>query len=151
VVVRLAAPLFEYYKANCNQSWHCCRASCHISIPICQHSERFHRPNPSIDITSILPGCVAPGLTNCLLQGYYQPNPTTPAPFTVISALSDPGFATSCAGKSGNCATAWGLRVPNSHDVLVYGAGLYSFFSDYSTSKLPIYFPIYSKDKWSGS
>jgi glucan 1,3-beta-glucosidase len=64
-----------------------------------------------------------------------------------VPALNDPDFAASCAGKSGNYSTAWGLWVLNSHDVLVYGAGFYSFFSDYSTCKLPIYFPIYLIDK----
>jgi len=29
---------------------------------------------------------------------------------------------------------AWGLRVLNSTDILVYGAGLYSFFNNYDTS-----------------
>lgn len=65
---------------------------------------------------------------------YYQPTPSAPTPFTVNTALNDPNFASSCAGKSGNCANAWGLRILNSHDVLVYGAGLYSFFNDYSTT-----------------
>lgn len=35
---------------------------------------------------------------------------------------------------AGNCAAAWGLRIlNNSKNILVYGAGLYSFFSNYST------------------
>jgi glucan 1,3-beta-glucosidase len=65
---------------------------------------------------------------------YYQPNPSAPSPFPVISSLNDPDFAASCAGQSGVCADAWGLRVINSQNILVYGAGLYSFFNDYSTS-----------------
>jgi glucan 1,3-beta-glucosidase len=30
--------------------------------------------------------------------------------------------------------SAWGLRILSSSNILVYGAGLYSFFSDYSTT-----------------
>jgi glucan 1,3-beta-glucosidase len=66
---------------------------------------------------------------------YYQPNPLAPTPFTVVSSLNDPNFATSCSGQSGNCAEAWGLRVINSRNVLIYGAGHYSFFNNYDTSK----------------
>lgn len=65
---------------------------------------------------------------------YYQPAPSAPTPWTVDATYSDPDFATFCAGVSGNCADAWGLRVLSSQNVLVYGAGLYSFFDDYSTS-----------------
>jgi hypothetical protein len=71
---------------------------------------------------------------------YYQPSPAAPAPFTVNPTLHDPDFATTCAGQSGNCANAWGLRIVNSNHISVYGAGLYSFFNDYSTSTL--YFPF---------
>ncbi|KAK3384571.1 pectate lyase superfamily protein-domain-containing protein [Lasiosphaeria ovina] len=65
---------------------------------------------------------------------YYQPNPTAVVPFPVVAALNDPNFSTSCSGVGGNCAAAWGLRVINSRNILVYGAGLYSFFSNYSTA-----------------
>ncbi|KAM3066382.1 hypothetical protein ACMFMG_003111 [Clarireedia jacksonii] len=65
---------------------------------------------------------------------YYQPNPKATAPWSVNNALNDPDFATSCAGKSGNCASAWGLRIINSHDIVSYGVGLYSFFDNYSTT-----------------
>lgn len=64
---------------------------------------------------------------------YFQPTPNAQVPFSPVSSLNDPDFSASCAGVSGNCANAWGLRVVNSHDVLVYGAGLYSFFNNYST------------------
>ncbi|KAL7928405.1 glycoside hydrolase family 55 protein [Trichoderma chlorosporum] len=59
---------------------------------------------------------------------YYQPNPDAPAPFTVNTALNDPDFATSCAGQSGRCADAWGLRIVSSKNIEIYAAGLYSFF-----------------------
>ncbi|EGO54163.1 hypothetical protein NEUTE1DRAFT_87296 [Neurospora tetrasperma FGSC 2508] len=65
---------------------------------------------------------------------YYQPTPNALVPFPSVSSLNDPNFSTSCSGVSGNCAAAWGLRVLNSKNILVYGAGLYSFFSDYSTA-----------------
>ncbi|KAK4100480.1 glycoside hydrolase family 55 protein [Parathielavia hyrcaniae] len=65
---------------------------------------------------------------------YYQPTPNALVPFQPVAALRDPDFAASCVGVEGNCAAAWGLRVIDSRDVFVYGAGLYSFFSDYSTA-----------------
>ncbi|AEO64347.1 glycoside hydrolase family 55 protein, partial [Thermothielavioides terrestris NRRL 8126] len=64
---------------------------------------------------------------------YFQPTPNALVPYSVVSSLNDPDFSASCAGVSGNCADAWALRVIGSHDVLVYGAGLYSFFDNYST------------------
>ncbi len=44
----------------------------------------------------------------------------------------------SCSGVSGNCAESWGLRIINSSDFFIYGAGHYSFFNNYSTSKFLI-------------
>ena len=61
---------------------------------------------------------------------YYQPNPDATVPFPVVTSLNDPDFAASCRGKGANCALGWGLRVLNSQSVLVYGAGLYSFFNN---------------------
>ncbi|TVY47632.1 Glucan 1,3-beta-glucosidase [Lachnellula occidentalis] len=57
---------------------------------------------------------------------YFQSNPDATTPFTTNSAYSDPVF-------SGNSSTnkAWGLRIVDSKDVFVYGAGLYSFFDNY--------------------
>lgn len=65
---------------------------------------------------------------------YYQPTPNAESPFPVVSSLNDPNFASSCSGVSGNCAAAWAFRVINSSNILVYGAGTYSFFSEYSTT-----------------
>jgi len=65
---------------------------------------------------------------------YYQPNPSAPTPFSIESSLNDPPFTTSCSGQSGNCANAWGLRILSSSNILIYGAGLYSFFDNYSTT-----------------
>ncbi len=71
---------------------------------------------------------------------YYQPSPPAPAPFPLVPSLNDPNFSNSCAGQGGNCAMAWGLRIINCSNLLVYGAGLYSFFNTYSTSMFP--FPV---------
>lgn len=53
------------------------------------------------------------------LAGGFTPNPTT---------YSDPDFS-ACTTTA--CKKAWGLRVYDSSDILVYGAGLYSFFDNY--------------------
>jgi glucan 1,3-beta-glucosidase len=66
---------------------------------------------------------------------YWQPNPNASAVFPVQTQYNDPNFATSCVGVSGNCASGWGLRVVTSQNILIYGAGLYSFFNNYSTCK----------------
>jgi glucan 1,3-beta-glucosidase len=59
---------------------------------------------------------------------YYQPNPDAPLPFTTESTLSDPVFT------PGRNQSGWGLRVVDSSSVLVYGAGHYSFFSNYNVT-----------------
>lgn len=66
---------------------------------------------------------------------YYQPTPNALVPFPVNTALHDPDFSASCTNVAGNCAESWGLRVVDTSNLLVYGAGHYSFFSSYSTSK----------------
>ncbi|KAK0708067.1 pectate lyase superfamily protein-domain-containing protein [Lasiosphaeris hirsuta] len=65
---------------------------------------------------------------------YFMPSPNALVPFAPIAALNDPDYSASCSGVAGNCAASWGLRVVNSRNILVYGAGLYSFFSNYSTT-----------------
>jgi len=94
---------------------------------------------------------------------YYQPNPPAPYPFNTVHVdLHDPDFAFECNGVAGTndtwsngttstnftvsaeptqqlpgsppCAMAWGLRIINSTDIYVYGAGLYSFFNNYNTA-----------------
>ena len=66
---------------------------------------------------------------------YYQPNPPATIPFAALSEYGDYDFKTACAGKPGSCAMGWGLRVVDSESIVVYGAGLYSFFDNYSTGK----------------
>ncbi|KAK5787947.1 hypothetical protein VI817_010443 [Penicillium citrinum] len=61
---------------------------------------------------------------------YYQPNPNAAnGPYPTNSALKDPDYS-SCL--PGNC-NSLGLRILDSTGIIVYGAGLYSFFNNYST------------------
>ncbi|KAJ7246916.1 exo-beta-1,3-glucanase [Mycena haematopus] len=53
---------------------------------------------------------------------YFQPNPVAPAPFTVNTAFKDP---------VSDISQAWALWVTSSEDILVFGAALYSFYSNY--------------------
>ncbi|KAJ9354921.1 pectate lyase superfamily protein-domain-containing protein [Paecilomyces variotii] len=65
---------------------------------------------------------------------YYQPNPDAKSsPYPTNSTINDPDYTTICATGSGNC-DALGLRVLNSQDITIIGAGLYSFFDSYSTT-----------------
>jgi glucan 1,3-beta-glucosidase len=69
-------------------------------------------------------------------SAYYQPNPPAPIPFPVNSNYNDPTFPTAPGSLPGanqpNQNSGWGLRVVSSKDILIYGAGLYSFFSNYN-------------------
>ncbi|KAI0755599.1 exo-beta-1,3-glucanase [Fomes fomentarius] len=55
---------------------------------------------------------------------YYQPVPAPPSPFSIDSSLHDPTF------PSGLTAS-WGLNIQQSSDIVIFGAGLYSFFQNY--------------------
>jgi glucan 1,3-beta-glucosidase len=79
---------------------------------------------------------------------YFQPNPDATAPFQPLERWNDPDFHKSCEGVAGNCADAWGLRIVDSQDILIYGGGLYSFFENYSTSKSPLPLPFSLKFKF---
>lgn len=68
---------------------------------------------------------------------YYQPNPNATIPFPYVASLSDPVFNTTTNSTTPS-ADAWGLRIVDSQNILVYGAGLYSFFDNYNTSKSKI-------------
>ncbi|TVY32460.1 Glucan 1,3-beta-glucosidase, partial [Lachnellula subtilissima] len=57
---------------------------------------------------------------------YFQSNPDATTPFTTNSNYQDPTFSGNSSSKK-----AWGLRIVDSKDVFVYGAGLYSFFDNY--------------------
>jgi glucan 1,3-beta-glucosidase len=64
---------------------------------------------------------------------YYQSNPTALVPFTPQDSWNDPDFST-CTTDS--CKKSWGLRVMNTSDLFIYGAGLYSFFENYAQTCL---------------
>ena len=65
---------------------------------------------------------------------YMQANPDAlSGGFTPSTTYFDPDFST-CTTSS--CKKAWGLRVFASSDILVYGAGLYSFFDNYDQTCL---------------
>ena len=66
-------------------------------------------------------------------HSYYQPNPNATIPFPQVTALNDPDISASSRGIAGNSAEGWGLRTVNSRSILIYGAGLYSFFNNYNT------------------
>lgn len=59
---------------------------------------------------------------------YFQSNPDASTPFVANNAFADPVFK---KGASASNNKAWGLRIVDSEDVFVYGAGLYSFFENY--------------------
>lgn len=62
---------------------------------------------------------------------YYQPYPLAPEPFAFNNAYDDPLFTICKSSPSPYCQEAWGLRIYNSRNVLIYSTGLYSFFQDY--------------------
>ncbi|KAJ7834921.1 exo-beta-1,3-glucanase [Mycena olivaceomarginata] len=59
---------------------------------------------------------------------YFQPNPKAPTPFSLNPTYGDPATIGSAA---------YGLTITNSHNIFVYGAGLYSFFQTYSQDCVP--------------
>jgi len=79
---------------------------------------------------------------------YYQPNPPAHIPFPAIASLSDPTFPDYCLNGSPfldpdhilqpnelhNDCDGWGLRIVDSFNVYIYGAGHYSFFYDYNVT-----------------
>jgi len=62
---------------------------------------------------------------------YFQSNPDATSPFAANSAYNDPVFSGSASTNK-----AWGLRIVDSDDVFIYGAGLYSFFDNYGQTCL---------------
>lgn len=70
---------------------------------------------------------------------YYQANPKAPEPLSLYNyawgSNSDPNWticSTQPAVANDTCYKTWGLRVLDSTNVFMYGAGLYSFFDNYS-------------------
>lgn len=64
---------------------------------------------------------------------YYQPTPNPPAPFeSAVGIFSgDPAYQNCHCGSPGNDA-AWALRIIESSEIYIAGAGLYSWFSTYT-------------------
>jgi hypothetical protein len=69
---------------------------------------------------------------------YYQPNPLAPAPFTGAYSLPDDPTFTYCSANDIACAYAWGLEIIGSSNLMLYGAGFYSWFQWYSQACLSI-------------
>ncbi|KAM3538388.1 hypothetical protein ARSEF1564_008702 [Beauveria bassiana] len=60
---------------------------------------------------------------------YYQVAPPAPDPFPPSSVFpSDPSWDY-CDASAINCAFSWGVRILNSANIYIYGAGLYSWFN----------------------
>lgn len=62
-----------------------------------------------------------------------QANPNALSAFTPNPAYSDPTFDNCFITQ---CTKTWGLRIFNSTNIHVYGAGLYSFFDNYNSACL---------------
>ncbi|KAF8078081.1 glycoside hydrolase family 55 protein [Lyophyllum atratum] len=60
---------------------------------------------------------------------YWQPSPPAPHPFSIDCAYKDPNF-------SAIDTSAWALSIESSKDIIIFGAGLYSFFQNYSQACL---------------
>ncbi|KAI2642673.1 glycoside hydrolase family 55 protein [Xylaria nigripes] len=63
---------------------------------------------------------------------YMQGNPDATQGVTVMEGYYDPDFKETCNGSSDTCARTWGMRITNSSDIFVLGAGMYSFFNNYA-------------------
>ncbi|KIM34208.1 glycoside hydrolase family 55 protein [Serendipita vermifera MAFF 305830] len=59
---------------------------------------------------------------------YFQPSPAAPSPFPVSAAFKDPDVSVT--------GSALALSIESSSDILIYGAGLYSFFRAYAQTCL---------------
>ncbi|KAL5612692.1 hypothetical protein BROUX41_004219 [Berkeleyomyces rouxiae] len=66
---------------------------------------------------------------------YFQGNPSAMEPFDVNTEYSDPDFEKICQGDK-LCTRTIGLRAIDSSDILIYGAGMYSFFDNYAQTCL---------------
>ncbi|KAF9483862.1 exo-beta-1,3-glucanase [Pholiota conissans] len=60
---------------------------------------------------------------------YFQPSPLPPNPFNVNTAIGDPTFSPSMPA-------AWALQIQSSSNIIVFGAGLYSFFENFDQTCL---------------
>ncbi|KAL8825799.1 MAG: hypothetical protein Q9191_004190 [Dirinaria sp. TL-2023a] len=67
-------------------------------------------------------------------SAYYQPHPDIRKPFSASNRWNDPIASEICKTKGEHC-DGLGLRVKDSQDLGLYGAGLYSFYDDYNVCK----------------
>ncbi|KAI0748312.1 exo-beta-1,3-glucanase [Daedaleopsis nitida] len=58
-------------------------------------------------------------------SAYYQPVPAVPAPFSIDSSIHDPSFPS-------DLTSGWAVSITGSSDIIIFGAGLYSFFTNYA-------------------
>jgi glucan 1,3-beta-glucosidase len=64
---------------------------------------------------------------------YYMPSPDARnQPYGRSDAFSDPDYNAAC--PPGAICDAYGLRIANAKNVMIYGGGLYSFFKNYDVS-----------------
>ncbi|KAI9375354.1 pectate lyase superfamily protein-domain-containing protein [Aspergillus egyptiacus] len=65
---------------------------------------------------------------------YYQPTPNPPAPYenAVGTFSGDPDYT--CDSDALGCDSSWAVRIVNSQDIFIAGAGLYSWFDTYDQS-----------------
>lgn len=81
-------------------------------------------------------------------QAYFQPLPPAFYPFPPVPLLHDPDFQANCQNDPvAGCSMGWGMRVLNSSNVVVYGAGLYSFFNNYNDSCASNKSPEYCQER----
>ena len=73
-------------------------------------------------------------LIKLISSRYYQPSTGATTPFSPVASRNDPDFSVYCAGKDITCNDAWALRILSSKNILVYGAGQYSYFNNNSTT-----------------
>ncbi|KAF8549344.1 glycoside hydrolase family 55 protein [Imleria badia] len=62
---------------------------------------------------------------------YYQPVPAAPAPYSTSSTYHDPTFSSSV-----DSGMAWGMYIQASSNIILFGAGFYSFYRNYDQSCL---------------
>ena len=62
---------------------------------------------------------------------YYQPTPNPPEPFNnAVGAMpGDPAYK---CDDGETCDSSWALRILNSSQIMIHGAGLYSWFDTYT-------------------
>jgi hypothetical protein len=106
---------------------HCKRTFRAVPVFFLWSVKRFHGPGKSNKSYELL--CYL--LIFCQAQtesAYFRPNPATPEPFRAVDGKikGDPRFG-NCGNATSGCSP-WALRIENTHDMTVVGAGFYSWF-----------------------